>query len=103
MRFLETLVPVFQDDFRRHVRRRRLEAFVVERRAYLLRCTAEVVERPQKLDVVVPHRAHGRERSLGIARMALGDRIELEANAVQTCASRYDAPDDRRTGEGSCE
>ena len=64
------------------MRGRRPKSFVVQRRANLLLRAPEVVERPEKLDVVVPQGADGGERSLGGRAHRSPNGIELESNPL---------------------
>ena len=62
------------------------ESFLVERGANLLWGASEVLERPEELDVGVPHGADGGEGALGVGAHSATDGVELYAESVEACS-----------------
>ena len=56
---------------------------MIERRAHLFGRSAEILFRPEELDVRVADRPHGGERSFGVGLHGVAYGIELEADAVE--------------------
>src|SRR5512142_529686 len=69
------------------VRRRRMQAFVIERSAHLLWGSAEIAEGPEQLDVRVADRTHGRERALRILAHRFTNGIQLETDSLESIDS----------------
>ena len=79
----EAALPAHENRVSRHVTGGRAQTFIFERRGHLLRRAAKQIERPEQLDVGVPHRAHLRERAIRVLHHRVAHRVRLEPDAVE--------------------
>src|SRR5574341_1108706 len=79
----QAALPAHEDGLGRHVTGRRAQPFVLQGRGDLRRCSSEVAERPQQLDIGVTDGPDRRQRALGIFRHRVAHREQLKSDAVE--------------------
>src|SRR5207253_3752588 len=89
-------LPADENHRRVDVGRGRAEASAIEGGSNLLGRATEVPERPDELDVLVPHLRDLVQGAVRVAPHRVTQRVKLEANALEPACARCEARDDAR-------